>query len=65
MTTAVDVLVDQLMRPIFVLNMAAPAERYGRNGTAYQRSGHTRAENARKDIDAIVRRYVKENPPYE
>jgi hypothetical protein len=63
--TQVDVLVGQLMRPTFVLNMARPAESHGRDGTAHQRSGHTRAENARKAIDALVRRYVEENPPYE
>lgn len=61
--TQVDKLVGQLMKPTYVLNMARAME----NAVPLwqRKSARSRAENARKEIDAIVRAYVKETQPYE
>lgn len=57
---SVDQLVNDLLRPLYVLRLAATGER---SDSSWGKSCRTRAANARQEIDTIVRAYVQDNSP--
>lgn len=67
MATEIDVLIEQLRRPLYNYTMAKGAKNtmYVQYPDSYRKSVQTRLDNARKEIKDLVLEYVTEGLGYE
>lgn len=56
--SSIDGLIEELARPIYIYRMGASSK----GSPSHRKSSATRQQNARAEIETMIRQWVEENP---